>query len=125
MRGNLFREELGRQTSSRNSHRYGTNIANFINRVFGPENIARMAELSQLDCTSAIERWNDPNCWMDHEAKDDDTGLDLDGDYVRVEQADDPMADSPGSWKQSHLRWSYAAQAADTVRRTARKRWGF
>lgn len=92
MRGNLFRDELGRQTSSRNSHRYGTNIANFINRVFGPENIARIADLSRADCASAIARWNDPNCWMDHEAKDDDTGLDLDGDYVRVEQADDPMA---------------------------------
>ena len=90
-----FRGEYGEIVPNAISYRYEKNTADFINRVFGPENIREGGVLSDV-CTPAINRWLAENCWMPHEP-DQRNGRPKDGDYVEViavpkpepEQSDD------------------------------------
>ena len=77
------------QLSSCNSFRYGTRIAEFVNAVFAPENIGKIQTWATSDCSPAIRKWVDPKCWMEHHALDENTGRPREGDYIKVELADD------------------------------------
>lgn len=101
-----FRGEYGEIVPNAISYRYEKNTADFINRVFGPENIRKGGVLDEA-CSPAVERWLAENCWMQHEP-DTRKGRPKDGDYVEViavpkpdsEQSDDePEDDSSAALK--------------------------
>ncbi|MGN0855645.1 MAG: UvrD-helicase domain-containing protein [Kiritimatiellia bacterium] len=58
----------------RDSHRYGPNIAAFVNRVFGADNI-RLGGIIPDACRAAVEKWN--GIWLDHVSHEA-------ADYVKV-----------------------------------------
>ena len=65
----------GRIESLDLSHRYGKNTAEFVNAVFGPENVAGFADGA---CPGGVRLWRDV-CWPEkgHQAKGE-------GDYVEI-----------------------------------------
>ena len=78
-----FREPNGRIEDVNTSHRYQKNICDFVNRVFGPENIRRGGILPSVR-ERAIERWLEANCWRDHEPERDKNGLPKANDAIKV-----------------------------------------
>ncbi len=62
------------------SHRYGQNTADFINAVFGPDNIKSVAGDR---CAEAVKKWRE-SCWQEHVALKDKNGEPRRGDYVEI-----------------------------------------
>jgi ATP-dependent exoDNAse (exonuclease V) beta subunit len=62
------------------SHRYEQNTADFINAVFGPDNIGRVAGLR---CAEAVKKWRE-SCWQEHVALKDENKEPRRGDYVEL-----------------------------------------
>ena len=88
-----FSGEYGENISLPESHRYGRNTVDFVNAVFGPDNV----HAHEADCHAAAERWLAEDCWMTHRPprKDNDDfieiiGVDPEDDE---EAADDPEND--------------------------------
>jgi len=77
-----FRGEAGEIVPNDISYRYGKNTAEFVNRVFGPGNIASGGALPE-DRASAVARWLEEDCWMTHRADAKD-GVERAGDFVEV-----------------------------------------
>ncbi len=80
---------FGQIVESRTSYRYEKNICDFINAVFGPENL-RTDGVLPPKCASAVENWLDPQCWMTHQPVVKDDGQPKAGDYVKVLAVPDP-----------------------------------
>lgn len=80
---------FGRIENSCTSYRYEKNICDFINAVFGPENL-RGGGVLPPKCASAVENWLDPQCWMSHQPVVKDDGQPKAGDYVKVLAVPDP-----------------------------------
>ena len=83
-----FRGENGEIQPNAVSYRYEKNTADFINRVFGPENV-RDGSVLDRSCGPAIDRWLAEDCWMAHEP-DKRNGCPKDGDYVEVIEVPEP-----------------------------------
>ena len=62
------------------SHRYGQNTADFINAVFGPDNIESVAGGR---CAEAVKKWRE-SCWQEHVALKDKNKEPRRGDYVEL-----------------------------------------
>ena len=80
---------FGRIENSCTSYRYEKNICDFINAVFGPENL-RSGGVLPPKCAAAVENWLDPQCWMTHRTVVKDDGQPKAGDYVKVLAVPDP-----------------------------------
>ena len=81
--------DFGRIVNSCTSYRYEKNICDFINAVFGPENL-RSGGILPPESAAAIESWLDPQCWMTHQPVVKDDGQPKAGDYVKVLSVPDP-----------------------------------
>ncbi len=79
---------FGRVTNSDISYRYEKNICDFINAVFGPENL-RSGGVLPPSCVRAVDLWLDSNCWMEHKPNCVN-GEPKANDYVKVLGVDDP-----------------------------------
>jgi ATP-dependent exoDNAse (exonuclease V) beta subunit len=77
-----FREPQGEIAQNAISYRYGANTAEFVNRVFGPENIRGRGLLAE--CPGAVERWLAEDCWMEHRASAGADGAERRDDCVQV-----------------------------------------
>jgi len=77
-----FRGENGESVQNDVSFRYAKHTADFINRVFGPENL-RHAPCLNGACADAVERWLDASCWMTHKP-DARNGVPKADDYVEL-----------------------------------------
>lgn len=62
------------------SHRYGQNTADFINAVFGPDNIESVVGDR---CAEAVKKWRE-SCWQKHVALKDKNGEPRRDDYVEI-----------------------------------------
>lgn len=80
---------FGRIANSCTSYRYEKNICDFINAVFGPENLRR-DRVRSTECAVAVENWLDPQCWMTHQPAVDKKRQPKAGDYVKVLAVPDP-----------------------------------
>ena len=81
--------EFGRIDDYSTSYRYEKNICDFINAVFGPENI-RQSGVLPPERAKAIGRWLSADCWREHRADVDAGGRPKAGDYVKVLGVPDP-----------------------------------
>jgi len=77
-----FRGECGEVVPNDTSYRYEKHTADFINCVFGPENIRDGGVLSEA-FKPAVDRWLSEDCWMTHHP-DVKNGVAKAGDYVEV-----------------------------------------
>lgn len=75
--------EFGRIADSSTSYRYGKNICDFVNAVFGPKNLRQVGALLP-ERKDAIDRWLSPDCWKEHKPDDADDGRPRASDYVKV-----------------------------------------
>jgi len=97
----------------KDSHRYGPNIADFVNRVFGPANLSREG-LVPAACRDAVTAWKAG--WTDHVSHEAP-------DYVKVVAAEkdaDPEADDeilPALYAEIRTLWDRhrAEHSTDTV----------
>ena len=88
-------EVYGKIENSETSYRYGKRIADFINRVFGPDNI-RNGGLIPKSRSAAVERWLAGDCWLEHVPQYNADGSPKVLDYVKVvgaRRAEDSDAD--------------------------------
>ena len=87
-----FRGDSGEVVPNAVSYRYGKNTADFINLVFGPENV-RGGEVLGDFCRPAVDRWLASDCWMEHKPETRN-GRPNDGDYVEVIEVEKPQKPS-------------------------------
>jgi len=83
-----FSGERGESLKNDVSYRYEKHTVDFINRVFGPENLTGSPLLGGA-CADAVRYWLDEGCWMEHkpDVYAGDTaraGQFKDGDYVEI-----------------------------------------
>ena len=64
------------------SYRYEKHTADFVNRVFGPENVRDSGVLGD-ESASAVSRWLEDDCWMTHRP-DTKAGVEKANDYVAM-----------------------------------------
>ena len=81
-------EDFGRIEDNDTSYRYEKNICDFVNAVFGPDNLLYGGVLPQ-ERNKAIERWLFADCWKEHKPVVKD-GKPKAGDYVKVLGVSDP-----------------------------------
>lgn len=72
--------EFGCCRDSVTSYRYEKNICDFINKVFGPENIRKTLG----EFATATGDWLDPDCWKEHKPDVDKGGQPKANDHVKV-----------------------------------------
>lgn len=85
-----FSGEHGENIPLPESHRYGRHTVDFVNDVFGPENI----RAHEGGCHTAADRWVDDNCWMTHKPPKDEDGNIRDDDFVEIVGVDPSSASS-------------------------------
>ena len=73
----------GRIADAKVSHRYQKNICDFVNAVFGPDNLLRGGVLPAAR-RSALARWLAEDCWKRHEPERDADGAFKAHDHVKV-----------------------------------------
>lgn len=85
-----FSGEYGENIPLPESHRYGRHTVDFVNDVFGPENV----RAHEGGCHTAADRWVDDNCWMTHKPPKDEDGNICDDDFVEIVGVDPSSASS-------------------------------
>ena len=80
--------EFGRIADSSTSYRYGKNICDFVNAVFGPGNL-RHGGVLPAERGKAVDRWLSDDCWKEHRPVFKD-GRPQAGDCVKVLGVRDP-----------------------------------
>ena len=96
MRWGEFQGENGEILPNAVSYRYEKNTADFINRVFGPENVRHGGVLDE-SCRPAVDRWLAEDCWMAHRPDVDGDGRPKAGDYVEVIAVPEPEDEPTGA----------------------------
>lgn len=99
-----FHDPQGEILQNAISYRYGANTAEFVNRVFGPENIRGRGLLAA--CPAAVERWLADDCWMEHRAAAGKGGEARTDDCVQVfgvRPRDDDGGAGPGEGEEEEL----------------------
>lgn len=74
-----FAGAFGRSDTLPESHRYGRHTVDFVNAVFGPDNVRPLA----ADRPEAVKRWLSKDCWMEHRLPKKGDGK-VPDDYVGV-----------------------------------------
>lgn len=85
-----FSGEYGDNIPLPESHRYGRHTVDFVNDVFGPENV----RAHEGGCHTAADRWVDDNCWMEHKPPKSKDGKICDDDFVEIVGVDPSSASS-------------------------------
>lgn len=85
-----FRGACGEIVPNDISYRYEKHTVDFINRVFGPENV-RAGGVLGADVSLAVDRWLADDCWMTHRPETRN-GVEKAGDYVEVVAVPPPDA---------------------------------
>ena len=80
MKWRQFSGDHGENIPLPESHRYGRHTVDFVNAVFGPDNV----RAHEAGCRSAADKWLDGNCWMTHQPPKDDGGKIMDDDFVEI-----------------------------------------
>ena len=80
--GAFANNNFGRIADSNTSYRYEKNICDFVNEVFGPDNLRKRGVLPS-GCSTAIDRWLSDDCWKVHLPVFVD-GIPKANDYVKV-----------------------------------------
>ncbi len=78
-----FGGEHGRIEPSQTSYRYGKHIADFINSVFGSDNLKKNSPIPDAR-SAAVNRWLREDCWLEHKPEDDKDGKPKAQDHVKI-----------------------------------------
>lgn len=73
----------GRSEDMVTSYRYQKNICDFVNAIFGPENL-RGGGILPPERSRAADRWLGADCWREHEPEKNADGTPKSNDYVKV-----------------------------------------
>lgn len=90
MKWRQFSGKHGENIPLPESHRYGLHTVDFVNAVFGPDNV----RAHEGGCHTAADRWVDDNCWMTHKPPKDEDGKIRDDDFVEIVGVDPSSASS-------------------------------
>ena len=85
-----FSGEYGENIPLPESHRYGLHTVDFVNAVFGPDNV----RAHEGGCHDAAEQWCNGNCWMEHKPPKSKDGKIRDDDFVEIVGVDPSSASS-------------------------------